>query len=86
MLLSFLISCKTTPVYIYPDIASPGITPGVPTHEEWESFAIDKDTVGFTVADSKIVMNYITDLKEYSAILRLYLNYYIKVTDYSKTQ
>lgn len=85
MLLTCLIACKTTPVYIFPEIAQPPI-PEAPEHDPWTFVVIDENTVGLSVEDSKILATYLIELKEYADRLKLNIDYYIKVTDYSSVK
>ena len=84
MLSSFLISCKTTTEYIYPDIPErpvrerpefpEGITPEKVDPED------EYSDILFTIEEAKLLNKYIVDLLEFSLLVEADKLYYIDAT------
>ena len=76
---SFLTSCKTTPVYIYPDIA---VIPehAKPVYPPIQFTAVDNNHLLISLDDSKALYKYIVSMMEYALLLETDIKYYVNVT------
>ena len=81
LLVFSIMSCRSGPVIIYPDIAIP-VMADDPIMPDMLFFKVDDNVVGLSGEDAEELGYYILDMKAQMKILRSYVTYFIRELEY----